>query len=194
MIDLLFKSRIQKDILRIFFSNTEGSFYGRELARKVGTSAGNTHKVLKRLEDAGFLETNERGNLKFYFVNRTHPLFFELKRIVDKTVGIEYQLRVGIKSLKGLKFAFIFGSYAKGDFEADSDIDVFVIGNVDEGELIKKIKKVEEVVGREVNFHISDVGEFVEKLRKKSFYKDIIQNCILLTDNDGEFKKLIGKA
>lgn len=164
------------------------------MARKIGTSAGNTHKTLKKLEDGGLLETTKRGNLKFYSVNRAYPLFFEFKKIVDKTVGIEHQLRVGLKSLKGLKFAFLFGSYVKGDFMADSDIDVFVIGDVDEDELVKKIMKIEEVVGREVNFHVSDAGEFVEKLGKKSFYKDIVRNYILLTDNDGEFKKFIGKT
>jgi len=194
MINSFFKSRIRSDLLRIFFSNPEDSFYGRELARKIGASAGNTHKMLKKLEGEGLLETTERGNLKFYSVNRAYPLFFEFKKIVDKTVGIEHQLRVGLKSLKGLKFTFLFGSYVKGDFMADSDIDVFVIGDVDEDELMKKIRKVEEIVGREVNFHVSDVDEFVEKLEKKSFYKDIVQNYILLTDNDGEFKKLIGKA
>jgi len=194
MINSLFKSRIQSDLLQIFFSNPEAAFYGRELARKIGASAGNTHKMLKKLEGEGLLETTERGNLKFYSVNRAHPLFFELKKIIDKTVGIEYQLKVGLGSLKGLKFAFLFGSYVKGDFKADSDIDVFVVGNVDENELMKKIRKVEDVVGREVNFHVADVGEFVEKLRKKSFYKDIVQNYILLTDNDGEFKELVGKT
>lgn len=194
MMDSLFKSRIQSDLLRIFFSNPKGAFYGRELARKIGTSAGNTHKMLKKLEEGGLLETTERGNLKFYSVNRAYPLFFEFKKIVDKTVGIEHQLRVGLRSLKGIKFAFLFGSYVKGDFMADSDIDVFVIGDVDEDELVKEIMKAEGVVGREVNFHVSDVDEFAEKLRKKSFYKDIVQNYILLTDNGGEFKKFIGKA
>jgi len=194
MMNSLFKSRIRSDLLQIFFSNPEDSFYGRELARKIGTSAGNTRKMLMRLKDEGLLGTTEMGNLKFYSVNRAYPLFFEFKKIIDKTVGIEHQLRMGFRSLKGLKFAFLFGSYVKGDFMADSDIDVFVIGDVDENELMKKIKKVEEIVGREVNFHVADEREFVEKLKGKFFYKDIVRNYILLTDNDGEFKKLIGKA
>ena len=194
MFQSLFRSKNRSAILRLFFSNPDREFYIRELARRIDASAGNTQKELMRLGQAGVLKSSQKGNLRFFALNKSHPLFSEMEKIVAKTIGIEFELKKALEGLKHLKFAFIFGSYAKGDLKEDSDIDVFIIGNVAEDDLISRIKQAESRVAREINFHTAKEGEFLENLCQKAFYRDIVKKTILLTDNENEFREFLGRA
>lgn len=194
MYDFIFKSKSRSALLRIFFLNNEKDFYIRELARMVGTSAGNTQKELLKLEKEGILKSTKKANLRFFSLDNSYPLHEELKRMVEKTLGIEHELKKALKSIKGLEFAFVFGSYVKGDFKNLSDVDLFVIGDMDEDDLITKIQNVEKNTNREIDFHIAKLKEFSEDLKKKFFYQEIVKNYILLTENDDEFKKLIERS
>ena len=82
-------------------------------------------------------------------------------------------------------------SYVKNDFKFDSDIDLFVIGDIEEKELYKKIKKVEERINREINYHLSTLKEFKKNLAKNFFYKDIVKKYDLIIGNEDEFKQII---
>jgi predicted nucleotidyltransferase len=192
MLSFFVRSKHRAAILRIFFANPESQFYLREIAKMINASAGNAQKELKGLEKEGILKSAKRGNLRFYCLNPAYPLFNELSGIISKTLGIEAEIKKELKSLKGLRFAFIFGSYVKKDFGPDSDLDLFIIGSIDEDELIRKIKKAENRINREINYHVAGEREFLQSLKEKSFYQDIITNFILLTDNEHEFKKFIG--
>jgi predicted nucleotidyltransferase len=160
----------------------------------IGTSAGNTQKELLKLEKEGILKSTKKVNLRIFSLDNRYPLCKELKRMIEKTLGIECELKKTLKNMKGLEFAFIFGSYVKGDFKNLSDVDLFLIGDVDEDDLITKIQNVEKNTNREIDFHIAKSKEFSEDLKKKFFYQEIVKNYILLTENDDEFKKLIERS
>jgi hypothetical protein len=53
-----------------------------------GTGIGATQRELGQLTDAELLERTRRGNQVFYQVNRSNPVFAELKSILAKTSGI----------------------------------------------------------------------------------------------------------
>lgn len=190
----LTKSKNRTALLRIFFSNPEERFYIRQLARIIETSAGNTQKELKKLEAEGILKSIKIANLRYYSVNKEFPLLDEFKSMVSKTIGIESEIKKVFENESKIKFAFIFGSYAKGELKIKSDIDIFLIGNIGEDRVIKKIKSAEKKIGREINFHIAKQNEFLKSLKEKFFYKDIIKKYKLLTNNKDEFKRFINKA
>ena len=48
---------------------------------------------------------------------------------------------------KNIELAFIFGSYAKGETHAQSDVDLFVLGNIQSMQLSDIISQVEEEIG-----------------------------------------------
>lgn len=191
MFRLLFKSRHRSALLKIFFSNPQKKYYIRELAKIIHASAGNTQKELIKFEQDEILTSQKIGNLKFYSLNQAHPLYPELEKIVTKTIGIQSELQTNLKSLKGIKFAFIFGSYIKGDFKADSDIDLFIIGKVNEDDLIQKIKKSENSLQREINFHLAKPKDFLDNLLSKSFYQEIIKKNTLLIGQKDDFKEFV---
>lgn len=194
MYSLISKSRIRSNLLKIFFLNKGKNFYIRELARIIETSAGNTRKELLKLEQERLLKSTKKANLVLFQVNEKYPLYKEFESIIKKTLGIEHELEKALKKIKGVEFAFIFGSYAKGDLKTSSDIDLFIIGDINEDDLITKIQNVETNTNREVDFHIAKPKEFLKNLNEKFFYKDIIKEYILLTENNDEFKAFIGQA
>lgn len=190
MIDIIGKSKIKQSILKLLFSNQEKEFYLSELARIIETSRGNAQRELKKLEAAGIIKSEKRNNLKYYFLNKQNSLFAEWEGIVKKTVGIENELKNIIQKIDRIKYAFIFGSYAKGDFKSNSDIDLFIIGNPLEDELIKKINKLEKEINREINYHIYSEKEFKKKVKISSFLQNVIKKYTMLTPNEKEFRKI----
>jgi len=194
IINILFKSQIRRKILMRFFADESRKFYINEMARLVGTTQGTCRRELNKLADTGLLQSASEGNLQYYSINKRYPLHREFKAIIQKTIGIEANIRSALQSIEGICFAFIFGSYAKGQFGQESDIDVVVIGQVKEQSLIQAFKEITKITGREINYHIYTEKEFKTKLRTNSFIKNIISAFIMVAGDEREFRKLLKKA
>jgi len=90
---------------------------------------------------------------------------------------LEKNLADGLADLKNIEAAFIFGSFAKGDQDRLSDIDLMIIGRPDEDKLIAVISRLETEIGREINYHIFSRDDLTEKIKEKnSFVKSVIRN------------------
>jgi predicted nucleotidyltransferase len=69
-------------------------------------------------------------------------------------------LKDAIYDIMGIESAFIYGSFAKGREKAVSDIDLCIIGGIDEDQLIAKINAIEESIKREINYTLYTPEEF----------------------------------
>jgi len=179
MLETLFitKSRIRQDLLTLFFTNPSKRYYLRELQRMLGYSAGSIRRELLRFQKDNLFTTQRVGNLLYYRLNTTHPLFKELKSIISKTVGVEGSLRKALSSVKKIKTAFIYGSFASKKQKADSDIDLMVIGNPDVSSLNEKISRLEKKLEREINITTYSRDEYKNKRKLKSgFILDLLKN------------------
>jgi predicted nucleotidyltransferase len=79
--------------------------------------------------------------------------------------------------MKGIEVAFIYGSFAKHEETAKSDIDLLIIGKIDDSRLLREINKLEEILKREINYSIFRREEFKQKMKEKdSFIKDLLKN------------------
>jgi len=191
MLNLITKSKIRKRIILLFVYNPRDSFYINQIARLVKTSAGNVQRELKKLEVGSLLIKEKKGNSLYFKINTASPLFEDFKNIVDKTIGLKNILEETLKKAKDIDFAFLFGSYVKGDFGSDSDIDLYVIGNINEKDLHQLIKKTEGKMYREINYHLSKREEFQKKMKESFFHREILKNFILIIGNQNEFEKFI---
>jgi len=72
-----------------------------------------------------------------------------------------------------LEKAYIFGSYVKGNFQQESDIDILLIGDHSSLEAKRIILPLEKNIGREIN--IIDISIEELKLRQKK-NDDFIKN------------------
>jgi len=121
--------------------------------------------------------SKKKGNSIYYSLNKGYPLFDELKSIVFKTVGIQGLLKEAFKKVKGIEAAFIFGSFAKKKEAVGSDIDLFIVGKINETMLLREIKKLEEALKREINYSVFERAEFKKKAKEKdSFIIDLLEN------------------
>jgi len=194
MIDLITKSKIRRKIIVLFLYNQKREFYLSEIAKIVGTSPGTAQRELNRLLANDFISFKKKANLSIYSLNKRYTLLKEVEAIVNKTFGIEVQLKNGLGTIDNIEYAFIFGSYVKGTFKSESDIDLFIIGDVEEDQILKTIEQIERGIDREINYHLADKDDFLSKAKDNYFYREILQNNLLLIGNKDEFKKLIKKT
>jgi len=191
IVNILFKSKIRQKILARFFADENRKLYINELARLVNTTQGTCRRELNKLVDMGLLTTSKEGNLLYYQVTKQNPLYTEFSAIIQKTIGIEAKLKSSLYGLKGISYAFIFGSYVKREFKPESDIDIVIIGIIKEDSLIRVFRDVEKVIGREINYHIYTEKEFKNKLRTDSFIKNIIKDYIIIKGDENAFRELL---
>ena len=176
-ISSIFKSKTRKELFKLYFTNPEGEHYLRELERLLDTPVSMIRKELIRLEQEGIFLSQKKGNRTYYSLNKSYPLFSELKSIVFKTVGVEGALKQSLAKIKGIELTFIYGSFATKSENAASDIDLFIMGNVNEDQLIREVKKAEDGFKREINYTLYTREEFKKKkARKDSFILDLIEN------------------
>lgn len=173
------KSKIRRDILFLFFLEKQNSYYIRELERILGFSAGNIRRELIALKEEGIIDFVKKGNQSHYYLNKKSPIFNEIKSIISKTIGLEFKIKKCLEPITGIKEAFIFGSFAKEKEHSLSDIDLMIIGSVDEDILIPRISKTEELLGREINYHLISEDEWKKRKDKDSFIKSITSSPVI---------------
>ncbi len=176
-ISKIFRSKTRKELFRLYFTNPDHEYYLRELERLLDIPVSMIRKELNRLEEDGIFLSRRKGNSTYYLLNNSYPLFDELKSIVFKTIGIQGLLREKLGKMKGIEVAFIYGSFAKHEEGAKSDIDLLVVGKPNDSTLLREVRKLEEVLKREINYSIFRKEEFRQKRKEKdSFIMDLFRN------------------
>jgi len=174
MIEL--KSKVTQKLLDYFFVNKNSSLYVNEIERFLNLDKRNLIKKLKALENEGILRSEYKGNQKYFSLNLKYPLINEYKKIFLKTIGFEKKVQELFKGLKGVKEAFIFGSYAKDKMDSSSDVDILVVGNHDTLELQKRTSKLQDDINREINVISMSTTEFNRKKKNKDpFISNILK-------------------
>ena len=163
LLDLLFGSYRQRALTQLLLQ-PDSSYHVRELARLTGTTPGTLHKELTRLAESGLLLREKQGNQVRYRANRECPVFAELAGLFRKTSGIVGVLADALRPLSpALKLALVFGSVARGEENAGSDVDLLLIGDATFGDTIKALYPAQEHLQREINPVIYTVGEFIRR-------------------------------
>src|SRR5258706_10628312 len=79
---------VQQRVLGLLFGQSQRRFQSAELIRLAGSGTGATHRVLKRLADAGLVRATGEGNQLFYQADMKSPVYKELVSLVRKTIGV----------------------------------------------------------------------------------------------------------
>ncbi len=173
--DILF-GEYRKRILGLLLLHPEQGYHVRELARLTNTSAGTLHKELSKLSDAGILQSKKVGNQQHYSANVQCPIFEELASIFRKTSGLADVIADALSSVKDqIQLAMVFGSVARGEAQANSDIDVMVIGDIGFGDVVGMLHESQATLKREINPVVYSVDSFKSRVEKSdSFIKEIL--------------------
>ena len=175
MLERLFTSRVRVRLLTLFLTHPTEAFYIRQIARLTGETYNNVRQELQNLAQLGLILSERRANAIYYRANVEHFLFPDLKRIILKTEAVGDRLRQALSALGNVRVAFIYGSTARGTEVASSDIDLMVVGNVHLDALDGAIDRIEEEIGRTVNYTLFEVEEWQERVTQgHSFVTDVL--------------------
>ncbi len=188
-------SKNKADLLGLFFTNPEKSFYIQEIGRIFNKKPGTFQRTLNNLISEGILTSEYKGNLRFIKVNKNYPIYNELKNIIFKTIGIQGSIKQILKEIGNIKLAFIYGSYAKHKENVLSDVDLLIVGDVNEGTLIKELDNLEEKLKREINYKLYSYRNFKKEIKEKDpFILSILNDKkIMITGDKSVLQEIYSK-
>jgi len=168
MLEYIITSKAKRNILKLFLTNPDTEFYVREISRRTSEPLNAVRRELGYLEKAGLVRSRYAGNLRYYSVVKEFPLYQELKKIVYATIGLGDYLAARLRESNQIELAFIYGSVARDEETAKSDVDLFVVGEIDEDELHSLVYEAQKEVGREINYTLMSRTEFKKRLKNNN--------------------------
>jgi predicted nucleotidyltransferase len=180
------------EILNLMFQNPEREYYLSELSRILGKTRGNYKKSLDELTNNGILSEERKGPLRFVKLNKEHFLYEEIKSIISKTKGIEFNLQNMLGSIENIEYAVIYGSVAKNKDVSASDIDLLIVSDsLDRDEFIDKIFEYQKKLQREISYTIYTRKEITNKIKSNNnFILNILSEPFInLKGNINELKE-----
>ena len=191
-LDALFP-KTRQSVLSACLLHPEKWWYLSDLAQFLHLTPSSLQRELASLSTAGVLEVKREGNRVYYKANMDWPASQELQALFIKTAGVADVIKLAIKKFIGnFDFAFIYGSFARGEAIASSDIDLMLVGNLRLSDLSPFLKKAEKRLARQINPTIYTEKEFVTKLQAKDgFLKTVLNDKkIFLKGSEIELKSL----
>lgn len=160
MLDSLITSKTRIKLLLKFFLNSSMKAYLRGLSDEFGESTNAIRLELNHLEEAGLLNSQTEGNKKVYQANPRHPLFNDIHNLVLKHSGITQVIEEVVQRAGNIEKVWLKGGFAQGK---DSPvIELVVIGNnIDTVYFTSLVKKVKELIKRDVNYSLVSSSEEV---------------------------------
>jgi uncharacterized protein len=189
---LLFGST-RSGVLGLLYGRADQSFYLRQISRHVQASTGALQRELKQLADAGLIVRKPLGNQVFYQANRESPVFGEMRALVTKTVGVSDVLYHALSPLaKKIAVAFVYGSVARQEEKAESDVDLMILGTASLDEVVTRLSRAEKVLGRSVNPTLYPPPEFKSKLASGNYFlRSVLKGeKLFVLGNDDELRKM----
>lgn len=175
MLDL--RSKARQRLLRYYFTNPTARHHLRDLAERLSVDPSNLSKELGRLEREGLFRSEMSGRQKYFQLNRKYFLFDEVRRIVAKTIGAGPLLAQSLEKIEGIEEAYLYGSFARNQQDAASDIDILVIGRPRDEALAEAVQKLERQLGREINYTVLSRRELeARRARKDTFLDNVWHN------------------
>jgi len=192
MLESLIGSKTRVSLLTLFLMNPGRQYYVREISRLIDVDVAPLRKELANLENIGLLKSERVGNQKHYRVNETHYLYQDLQTLILKTEGIAQVLVERFSNSKAIEILFIYGSFAAGKAHERSDIDLFVVGEIENDELIASITDTERQLGREINYTLLRKDELMERIHKRDpFIMNVFREPKIVITGHNELEELV---
>ena len=167
----LISSKIRVEILKILTLNPESSLNINELSRRTGFSLRGVEKELKNLLTGGILRREISGNQHRYQLDPLCPIHQEIKAIITKTVGLAELVKQALISVeKKIERAFIYGSFAAGDYGNKSDVDLFIVTELSGLKLAELLGEVQNEIGRPINVSQFTADEFNQRKEQNDHF------------------------
>jgi len=188
----ILSSNTRAEFFRLLFGLNQKEYYLREIAKCSGLAIGTIQQEALKLENLGLIHKRRDGNRTYFSANKNHPIYQDIHRLVLKTTGLRDVLKLYLSD-DLINFAFVFGSIATGTEKPDSDIDLFVVGDIGLRGLSKYLTEPGQMIGREINSYTISKKELIDKIiQHDHFLSTVISSQKLFIKGDeNEFGKLV---
>ena len=177
LLDALFAGTKQR-VLALLFGQPSRSFYATELIGLAESGSGAVQRELAKLAESGLVSVKALGNQKHFQANADSPIFAELCGIFQKTVGLADPLREALAPLANeIAAAFVYGSVAKKQDTASSDIDLMLLSDrVSYADIYMALESASKTLGRTINPTILTRKDFKKRLSsQESFLTRVLE-------------------
>jgi predicted nucleotidyltransferase len=167
---------------------TSPGIHKRGLSRKLKLTMPSVTNSINKIKK--IIKEEKSGNQIKYYLDFSKDLLTPMLYLVEynRFMELPSNIKISIKDfLKELDekpvLAFIFGSYARGDYTKDSDIDIFLVYQKTKGiDVENKANQISMRTNTKINPIYLNYDNFKESFynQSKDFFKNIRKNKLLL--------------
>lgn len=187
MVEQLFGSKTRVKLLQLFYSNTNRSFYVREITRKINEQINSVRRELANLLSIGIITSETNNNRLYYEVNQKYEFFEPLKQIFGEQtekadasseptaeLSAESNAHPELKSLGRVDLAIYTGQFTKDE---KPGTDFLIVGDINPTQLGKFVEELESKEGKEIRYTVLTDSEFNYRRQiKDRFLWDILDS------------------
>jgi predicted nucleotidyltransferase len=163
--------QVRRNILAATLSRPEKWWYLSELAEFLGIRPSSLQREINSLAESEILEKRREGTRIYVRANLRSPIYNELRAIFEKTAGLIPVLRRALAAFRQkIAVSFVYGSIARGQERATSDVDVVVVGQAGLADLTPSLRQAERTLGREINVTHYSPKEFRDKVARRDHF------------------------
>ncbi len=197
MVEQLFGSKTRVKLLSRFFNNPGRPFYVREITRKIDEQINSVRRELANLLSIGLVSSDGSNNRLYYEVNPKYEYYEQLRSIfttmpakssdpVVKETREEDKIIKRLKSTGSVTFAFLTGSFAR---DSRTNVDIFLVGDVNKARLAKVVAEMEKEMGRELNYSALTPTEYQYRLSLNDRFITTVLEARKIVIIDGQQEK-----
>ncbi len=188
----ILSSNTRAEFFRLLFGLNQKEYYLREIARRSGLAVRTVQQEALKLETLRLIQKRRDGNRTYFSANKDNPIYQDIHNLVLKTTGLRDVLKSYLPD-NSIQFAFIFGSIASGKEKPDSDVDLFIVGDIKLRTLSKYLTVPSQTIGREINSYTISNNELIKKITHKDHFISTVinSNKLFIKGDENEFGKLV---
>lgn len=182
MLDHLFGSKTRVKLLHLFLSNPENRFFVRELTRKLHQPINSVRRELTNLTNIGLLGAHDERNKKYYQVDRSFPLYPELKNLMLKSyLSVDQSFIKRLRSIGKISYLTLTGFFTGAN---NVKTDILIVGTVNRQKLENLISRMQREFSHAIRYTVMTKKEFMYRndLTDKFLYDILEQRRIVLVD------------
>ncbi|MCX6742344.1 MAG: nucleotidyltransferase domain-containing protein [Candidatus Pacearchaeota archaeon] len=177
-------------MLMPFTSDYSVKLSASEIARRTKIPQQSTSRYLNKFVNDSLLEYKKEGRNKLFYLDLKKETSRIMLNLIETEKALGFQMinkEVSVIINDLLKYCegiIIFGSYASGNFNEDSDLDIVIFEDTSKG----KIKKIKRKSGLDIVEHYVSYKEFEEILLSNNpLAIEILNNHVLF----GNLSKIV---
>src|SRR3989344_2738732 len=106
-------SKVRVKVLELFFGNVKEIYHVRGVVRELKEEINAVRRELEKLENAGMLRSENRGNRRYYSLREEYVLYEDILSMVAKTKGLGAQLIANKNKIGKIGYIMFSGSFAR---------------------------------------------------------------------------------